>query len=56
MWVPVRGGFEQDVFSSARRVLCYTQRPGVCRKAKKAYSKRLRKFFKRGVDTEDWGV
>lgn len=43
MRVKLKGGFEYDVFSGWRRVLCYTLRPGVCKKAKRAYNKRLRR-------------
>lgn len=38
-----RGGFEQDVFTSWRRVLCYTQRAGVCKKAKRQANRRERR-------------
>lgn len=38
-----KGGFEADVFSRWRRFLCYTQRAGVCKKAKRKWNKRFRK-------------
>jgi hypothetical protein len=42
--IPARGGREEDVFSGWRRVLCYTKRPHVCQRAKRSYSRRLRKL------------
>lgn len=49
--IPYKSGFEQDVFSSrARQSYCYTQRAGVCKKAKKQYNKRLRKAVRFGAD------
>ena len=41
---PARSGFEDDVFSKWRRVLKYTQRSGVCKKAKRQANKRSRKW------------
>jgi len=43
MKIPMRGGLEYDVFSGWRRMLCYTSRPGVCKRAKRAYNRRLRR-------------
>jgi hypothetical protein len=43
---PAKGGFEQDVFSRWRKFLYYTQRPGVCKKAKKQNNRRFRKGWK----------
>lgn len=34
---PVRGFADEDVMTGWRRVLCYTQRPGVASKIKRAY-------------------
>lgn len=42
-----KGGLEQDVFSSWRKVLCYTSRPGVCKQAKRSYARRMRQHGKR---------
>lgn len=42
----MKGGFEQDVFTGWRKVLCYTQNAGVCKKAKKQYNKRVRRQIK----------
>lgn len=47
---PAKGGLEQDVFSAWRKFLCYTQRPGVCKKAKKQNNRRFRKKGKREAD------
>lgn len=47
--MPAKGGFEHDVFSKWRRVLCYTSRPGVCKRAKRKYNKRMRKAAKRDL-------
>lgn len=44
MRVPCKGGLEFDVFSGWRKVLCYTSRPGVCRKAKRSYNRRIRRM------------
>ena len=44
--IPTKGGLEDDVLSGWRRVLCYTSKPGICKKAKKRYNKRKRKLLK----------
>jgi hypothetical protein len=44
MRVALSGSLEWDVFSRWRRVLCYTLRPGVCKKAKRAYNRRVRRM------------
>jgi len=49
MEIPMKGGFEEDVFSGWRKVLCYTQRAGVCKKAKKKYNKRVRRITKKEI-------
>lgn len=50
MRIPYKSGFEQDVFSNrARQRYCYTQRAGVCKKAKRQYNKRLRKAARVGI-------
>lgn len=40
-------GAEEDVFSGWRRVLCYTQRAGVCKRIKRQYNRRFRRASKR---------
>ena len=37
---------EYDAFTPWRKVLCYMQRPGVAKKFKRSYNKRVRKAFK----------
>lgn len=44
--IPVKGGAEEDVFSGWRKVLCYTSRPGVCKRVKRGYNKRVRRAAK----------
>lgn len=44
--LPLKSGFEQDVHTGWRHALCYTSRAGVCKKGKRTYNKRHRKFFK----------
>lgn len=39
---PAKSGDEQDVTSQWRKVYCYTQRPGVCAKVKRAMRRRER--------------
>ncbi len=46
MEIRMKGGLEVDVFTGWRKVLCYTQRAGVCKKAKRKYNKRVRKQIK----------
>jgi len=46
MEIPMKGGFEQDIFTGWRKVLCYAQKAGVCKKAKKKYNKRVRRQVK----------
>ncbi len=40
--IPAKGGDEPDVFTGWRRVMCWTQRAGACRSAKRSYNRRLR--------------
>ena len=47
--IPTKGGAEHDVFSRWRKLLCYTQRPGVCKFIKRQYNRRLRKVHKQEV-------
>lgn len=49
---PSKGGFEYDIFSGWRKVLCYAQRAGVPKKAKKKYNKRDRKLAKQELTKE----
>lgn len=44
MRVALKIGLDWDVFSGWRRMLCYTMRPGVCKKAKRAYNRRVRRM------------
>jgi hypothetical protein len=45
--IPVISGFEMDAFSPrARRMLAYLAKPGVMRKARRAYNKRMRRAGK----------
>lgn len=54
MEIPMKGGFEQDIFTGWRKVLCYAQRAGVCKKAKKKYNKRVRRHVKRDIRSKLW--
>lgn len=36
-------GLEYDVLTRARHQYCYTQKPGVCKYAKRKYNRRLRR-------------
>ena len=47
---PPKTGFEQDVFSVWRKMLCYTQRAGVCKKAKRQVNRRTRRRGKREIE------
>lgn len=38
----VRCEGELDVFTGWRKMLCYTQRPGVCKRIKRSYRRRVR--------------
>jgi len=42
--IPTKSGDEQDVFSGWRRVLCRTKRPGVCKRIKRGFARRVRHF------------
>lgn len=43
---PIVGWDEEDVFTSARRIYCYTQRPGVCKWVKNKANRRDRRNAK----------
>lgn len=43
----IKGWLEQDVHTRWRRLYCYTQRPGVARKAKALSNRRERREGKR---------
>lgn len=43
MRIPLIEGGEYDVLTGWRRVLKYTKRPGVCKRIKNQYNRRLRK-------------
>ncbi len=48
----LRGGAEWDAFSRrAKRILCYLNRPGVCKAIKRAFNKRQR----RNIDFDKYG-
>jgi hypothetical protein len=42
-------GAEYDVFSSWRKYLCYTSKPGVCKKIKRQFNKRVRRQAKQDL-------
>mgnify|MGYP003964606975 CR=1 FL=1 len=42
---PMNSGDEWDVLTDAREFYCYTQRSKVCKKIKKAYNKKERKWL-----------
>ncbi len=50
--LPLKGAIEYDVHTGWRHVLCYTSRAGVCKKGKRAYNKRARKFHKQELRRE----
>ena len=47
--VPVANGDEQDVFSGWRRVMCRTKRPGVCKRIKRGFARRVRRYARKLV-------
>lgn len=44
--IPMKGGAEMDVFGRWRKVMCYLSRPGVCKRVKRGYNKRVRRVAK----------
>ena len=46
-----KSGFELDCIC-ARHIYCFTQKPGVCKKAKKALNKRHRRDNKPSADDQ----
>lgn len=48
--IKLRNGDEEDALTGWRKVLNF--KPGQRKKEKKKYNKRLRKFFKEGLDNE----
>jgi len=44
---PMNSGEEYDVLTNARKFYCYTQRPKVCKKVKRAYNKKERRWLDR---------
>ena len=50
--IPARGAHEADAFTAWRNVLCYMQRPGIVKKIKRAYNKRVRNHAKREIVSE----
>ncbi len=51
--IPLKGGLEQDVFSAWRKLLCYTQKPRICKWVKSKYNKRMRKQGKINEEDQD---
>jgi len=44
--IPLKNGYEFDALTKARKWYKYLDKPGVVKKIKKAYNKRIRKHFK----------
>ena len=44
---------EVDVFSRSRKVMCWTQRPGACRRVKRAANRKERQAAKN--ELRSWG-
>ena len=45
--IPMKGGDEYDLLSKkSRKVHMCASKPGVCRKAKRSYNRRVRRYFK----------
>ena len=40
--IPLKGEGEHDVLTGWRRVMCWTQRSGACRRTKRSYNRRFR--------------
>jgi len=40
--ISLKGGLEYDILTGWRRVLCYAQKPGICKYVKRKYRKRFR--------------
>ena len=43
----LKGGDEYDILTRARRRYCYTNKPGVCRKVKRRFNRRMRRETRR---------
>lgn len=43
--LPMQGS-EYDAFTGWKHLLCYLERPGVSKKIKRAYNKRVRKHYR----------
>jgi hypothetical protein len=56
--MPMNPSYEADVLTDARKYYCYTSRPGVCKKIKRGYNKRERKWIKQnfGVELGSTGI
>ena len=55
--IPLKGGDEQDMLTPWRKYLKCAERPGVPKKAKRSYNKRVRKEALSEVedwDQDDW--
>ena len=46
MKIPLRGGFEYDALTTARKFYKYLSRAKIAKKAKRQYNKRLRRKMK----------
>jgi hypothetical protein len=44
--IPLKNGYEFDALTKARKWYKYLNKPGVVKKIKKSYNKRIRKHFK----------
>ena len=51
--IPAKGAHEVDAFTPWRKVLCYMQRPGVIKRIKRAYNKRVRQHTKVEIASEE---
>jgi hypothetical protein len=47
--IPLKGGAEFDALTGWRKVLCYLDRPGVTKKIKRKYNKRVRAYAKQEI-------
>ena len=54
--VPLNNGDEQDVFSGWRRVMCRTKRAGVCKRIKRGFSRRVRRYARKLVFDAVFGL
>ena len=50
--IPAKSADEVDAFGNWRKFLCYLGRPGVIKKIKRAYNKRVRQYTKVEIAAE----